>query len=59
MVQLGLLDNFKRQILQWDGASVLVKEASGLIGKTYLTSRKIHKVLIQTENQFPLGNLLE
>ena len=37
MVQLGLLDNFRCQVLQWDGATVPMREPSGLLGQTYLT----------------------
>ena len=48
MVQLSLSDEFKRQIIQWYGATVTMKEPSGLIGKKYLTSLKMHKVVIQT-----------
>ena len=52
VVQLGLSENFKHQVFQWDGATALKKEPSGLLGKTYLTSRKIGEVLIQTAEPF-------
>ena len=32
MVQLCLTNNFKRQILQWDGAKEPMKKPRGLIG---------------------------
>ena len=48
MVKLSLSAEFKRQIIQWYGATVPMKEPSGLIGKKYLTSLKMHKVVIQT-----------
>ena len=32
MVHLGLTDDFKHQVLQWDGATLHVKEPSGLLG---------------------------
>ena len=32
MVQIGLSNDFKRQVLQWDGATVPTKEPNGLIG---------------------------
>ena len=32
MVQLGLTADFKRQVLQWDGTTVPMKEPSGLLG---------------------------
>ena len=43
MVQLGLEDNFKRQVLQWDGTTIHMDEPIGLIGKPDLTKRKILK----------------
>ena len=39
MVQLFLTADFKRQVLQWDGATAPMKERSGLIGKSYLSKR--------------------
>ena len=48
MVQLGLTAKFKRQVLQWDGATVHMKEPIVLIGKSNLTKRKICEVVIQT-----------
>ena len=32
MVQIGLLDNFKCQLLQWYGDTVPMKEPSGMLG---------------------------
>ena len=32
MVQLGLMADFKRQVLQWDGATVHMKEPRILLG---------------------------
>ena len=48
MVQLGPLADFKRQVLQWDGVKVTTKEPIGLLGKSYLTSQEMRKVIIQT-----------
>ena len=48
MVQLGLKGNFKRQVLQWHGATVYMKEPSSLQGKYDLTKRKMHEVVMQT-----------
>ena len=48
MVQLGFLVNFKRQVLQWDDATVPTKEPIGLLGKTDLTSRDMYEVVMQT-----------
>ena len=33
MIQLGLTNNFKHQVLQWDGAIVHMKEPDSLLGK--------------------------
>ena len=35
MVQLVLTSYFKHKVLQWDGATVHMKEPSGLLGKPY------------------------
>ena len=48
MVQLILLAKFKRQILQWYGATVTMKEPSGLLEKKDLTSLNIREVVVQT-----------
>ena len=47
MLKLGLLSDFKRQVLQWDGVTVPTKEPIGLLGQTDLTNQKMHKVAIQ------------
>ena len=46
-VYIGL--DFKRQVIQWDGAAVPMKEPSNMLGQTYLTSGEIHKVAMHTE----------
>ena len=38
MVQLVLPDDLKHQVLQWDGVTVLMKEPSGMIGQSVITS---------------------
>ena len=43
-----LLANFNHQVLQQDVVTVPMKEPIGMIGKTYLTSSVIRKVIIQT-----------
>ena len=48
MVQLGILSDFKCQLLQWDGTTVPMKEPSGMIGKSDLNKRKMRKVVMQT-----------
>ena len=39
MVQIGLMADFKRQVLQWDGATVYINEPISLLGKSNLTKR--------------------
>ena len=48
MVQLGLTAAFKRQVLQWDGATVPMNEPSSLGVKSDLTSRNVRVVVMQT-----------
>ena len=48
MVQLGLLDEFKSQVLQWDGDTVPMKDPIGLLGQIYLVSCEMSEVEIQT-----------
>ena len=48
MVQLGLSSEFKRQVLQWDGIIVPMKEHISPLGKSDLTSRKIHEMVMKT-----------
>ena len=47
MVNLGLVVDFKRQVLQWDGATVHMKEPSSLLGKFDLTKREMSEVVMQ------------
>ena len=49
MVQLGLTDYFKRQVLQWCRDTVHMKEPSGLLGKAKLNKREMREVIMQTE----------
>ena len=48
MVQLGLMSNFKSQVIQWDGATVHMKEPIGLLRQYDLTKRNMRKEVIQT-----------
>ena len=48
MVQLFLTADFKHELLQLDGVTVPMKEPIGILGKTYLTSREMHQVVMQT-----------
>ena len=48
MVQLGLTANFKRQFLQWDGATVHIKQTRIFLEQSDLTKREMRKVVMQT-----------
>ena len=48
MVQLGLIADFKRQVLQWDGATVHMKETINLLGKSNITKHEMSEVVMQT-----------
>ena len=48
MVQIGLMADFKRQVLKWDGTAVPMKETSNFLVQTDLTSCEMRKVVIQT-----------
>ena len=47
MVQLVLMADFKRQVLQWYVTTVPTKQPSGLLGKSDLSKRKIREVVMQ------------
>ena len=49
MVHIGLTADFKRQVLQWDGANVHRKERRNLLGQSYLTNHEMRDVVMQTE----------
>ena len=48
MVKLGLTADFKHQVLQWDGATLHMKEPINLLVQSNLTKRKMRKVLMHT-----------
>ena len=48
MVRLGLATNLKCQVLQWDDATVYMKEPRNLLGKSDLPKREISEVVMQT-----------
>ena len=48
IVQIGLTADFKRQVLQWGGSTVNMKEPSSFLGKFDLTKREMHKVVMKT-----------
>ena len=47
-VQLGMLTKFKRQVLQWGGVNLPMKEPSGLLGKLNQTSLEMREVVMHT-----------
>ena len=49
IMQIGLLDDFKHQVIQQDFVIVPMKEPIGLLCQTDLTSCEIREVVIQTE----------
>ena len=52
MVQLGPKDNFKHQVLQWDGSTIHMKEPNGLLGKSNITKRDMREVVMQTAEPY-------
>ena len=48
MIQLGLTVDFKRQVFQWYGTIVHMKEPSGLLGQSDLNKREMRKVVTKT-----------
>ena len=48
MVQIGLMDNFKPQVLQWDGTTLHMKEPRGLLGKYDINKSEMREVVMQT-----------
>ena len=48
MVQLGLTADFKCQVLQWDGATVHIKESINFLGQSDITKRKMGEVVMHT-----------
>ena len=48
MVQLGLLNKSKCQVLQWDGVTSPRKQPRSLLYKSYLTSCKMQNVVMKT-----------
>ena len=48
MLHLGLTVDFKRQVLQWDGTTVNMKESRNLLGQSDLTKREMREVVMQT-----------
>ena len=49
MVQLGFSEDFKRQVLQWDGITVPTKEPRGLIVQIDPTSLQMCELVMHAE----------
>ena len=49
ILQLGLLAKFKYPFFQCDGATVPMKEPSGLLWQTYITSCEMYKLVMHNE----------
>ena len=47
-LQLVLTAGFKRQVLQWDGATLLIKEHISLLGQHDITKHDMRKVVMIT-----------
>ena len=48
MLQLALVENFKRNVLEWYGTMVHFKQTGCGQGNTNITKRKIRQVVMQT-----------
>ena len=48
MVQLGLMDNFNFQFLQWYGATIHMKKPRNLLGQSNITKHKMREVVMHT-----------
>ena len=46
MVQLGMTVDFSRQVLQWDGAAVLMKQPIVLLRQKNLISQEMRRVFM-------------
>ena len=58
MVHLGPTADFKRQFLQWDGATVQMEEPSSLLGQYFQLSARYARWLYRQQNQIPHEGLL-
>ena len=58
MVHIGLTDDFKRQILQWDGATVHMEEPSSLLGQSLQLIARCARWSCKIKNQLPHERLL-
>ena len=59
MVQLGLLSEFERQVLQWEGDTLPINKPTSLLEQTYLTSLKMREVAMETPETFPTREATE
>ena len=58
MVHLVLTADFKRQVLQWDGATLHMEEPISLIGQSFQLSSRCASWLCRLHNQLPHERLL-
>ena len=52
MIKIGLLDESKLEVLQWDNNTVPMKQAISLIVQKDITSREMSEVIMQTSEPF-------
>ena len=52
MVHIGLMNNFKRQVLQWYGTELSLKYPISILGQTELTSLEMREVITQAAELF-------
>ena len=48
MTNMGIMSDFKRQVLPWDGTYVPTKEPGSILGQTYSTIRKMSGAVMHT-----------
>ena len=48
MLQIGLVGNFERQVVQLDNVSLPIKGQISLLGQTYLTSHEMRDLVMYT-----------
>ena len=59
IVLLGISEYFKHNVILWDVDVERMKEPIGLIGKTYIISRGIREVVMQTAEPVSTGGATE
>ena len=59
MLHLGLTDDFKRKVLQWNGAAVPMKDPIVMLGQKYFKSCEMHEVAMQTAEPYSTTGSIE